>query len=436
MIALWLLTVVAFIAACLWLLFVPGWEPVLAVITTLVGLIALFVKREQDSSKKVKQVASGAGARAYQADGNIDASETHLSNTSQGPALQGQSLTLNAPVTQVGTQTIIQQGLDHSAVRDIALAVFFENFQKSRGQALELASSRAEKFTDQLINKLESESPDSLSEIGSPDFQLSLFEAQKGYARSGDEDLGSLLLKLLIDRSKQPQRNMMQLVLNESLETAPKLTDGSLATLSLIFLFKYTVHNGVINRVAFGEFLDREVQPLIPRMASTPTTLQYLEYTGCGNVGVGGINSRSLQSLLEPPYHAIFSKGINPEQLASARRELSRNYGAYFITCLNDSSRLQISFLNEQTLEMAFDRDDVPADDRTKLKSLFATNQMSEEEVLATVVGIRPYMSELFNVWNESAMTTFTLTSVGVAIAHSNLLRVTGHKSDLALWVN
>lgn len=430
------LAAAAFVAACLWLCFDPGWDSLLTALTTLGGLVALYVQ-SQISRKKVKQDVRGTGAQAFQAEGNIDASSTQTNTSSQGPAIQGQSLVLNGTVTQVtGTQTIIQQGLDHGAVRDIALAVFFENFQKSRGQALELASTRAEKFTDQLINKLESESPESLAEIGSPDFQHSLFEAQKGYARTGDEDLGALLLQLLVDRSKQPQRTMMQLVLNESLVTAPKLTDGSLATLSLLFLLKYTVSNRVNSRSSFGDFLDREVKPLIPQIVSTSTALQYLEYTGCGNVGLGGINSRNLESILQFVYHALFSKGIEPEILANTRRELSRNYGAYFITCLNDQSRLQIAHMNEQTLDRAFEQDSVPPEDREKLKSLFRTNVMSENEVRDEIVKLRPYMADLFTKWNDSSMTTFTLTSVGLAIGQSNLSRVTEHRSDLSIWVN
>lgn len=51
-----------------------------------------------------------------------------------------------------------------------------------------------------------------------------LFSAQKEHARIGDEDLGDLLVQLLVDRTKVRDRNLVQIALNESLEVAPKLT--------------------------------------------------------------------------------------------------------------------------------------------------------------------------------------------------------------------
>lgn len=437
MVALWLLAGAAFVGACLWLWFDPGWESMLAVLTTLAALLSLYVKGRQKPGVQVKQKVSGSGAQAFHADGNIDIAGTHANHSTNGPAIQAQSLVLSGAVTQVaGAQTIINQGLDHAAVRDVCLAVFHENFQKSRGEAQALASERAERFTDEFIQKLESDSPESLVETKNPDFQHSLFEAQKGFARTGDEDLAALLLKLLVDRSKQPQRNMMQLVLNESLETAPKLTEGALASLSILFLFKYTVNHRVLSHQALGLYLDREVKALVDRMSATETTFRHLEYAGCGNVGLGGIGAHTLEALFLRAYQALFVKGFDHAHMAAQQVEMSQPYSSYFIRCVNDPAKYQLSQINEDFFDKVMESDNVPEPDKIRLKAMFQANLMSHDEVRERVLETRPYMSSLFTNWNESSMTTFTLTSVGIAIGHANLLRTTDHVSDLSIWIN
>lgn len=45
-------------------------------------------------------------------------------------------------------------------------------------------------------------------------------------------------------------------------------------------------------------------------------------------------------------------------------------------------------------------------------------------------------LSVLVDTWMTSTAKNFTLTTVGKAIAHANLRRKTGDKSDLAVWIN
>jgi hypothetical protein len=45
-------------------------------------------------------------------------------------------------------------------------------------------------------------------------------------------------------------------------------------------------------------------------------------------------------------------------------------------------------------------------------------------------------MTQLYDRWQNSGMANFTLTSVGIAIAHANLRRRTGMSADLGIWIN
>jgi hypothetical protein len=154
---------------------------------------------------------------------------------------QAQNVSSGSTAIQAGGNvTIVETGLTYADVRNIALDIFRTNFYKLAGVAKETAKVRAEEITEAFLSKLQNEHPAGLQKSNDPDFQYALFTVQKEYARNGDKDLGDLLVDLLVDRSKHEQRDILQIVLNESLKTAPKLTENQLAVLSLIFLFKYS----------------------------------------------------------------------------------------------------------------------------------------------------------------------------------------------------
>lgn len=173
-----------------------------------------------------------------------------------------------------GNVTVNKVGLSYSEARDVALDVFRANYYELVGAAKETARARAEEITEEFFRKLVDENPTGLGKSQDPDFQHALLSVQREYARCGDKELGDLLVDLLVDRSKQDQRDILQIVLNESLITAPKLTEKHLASLAVIFLFKYTKNNTVGDHELLGQYLDRHVLPFSSKlervMHSTP----------------------------------------------------------------------------------------------------------------------------------------------------------------------
>jgi hypothetical protein len=134
---------------------------------------------------------------------------------------QKQNVAEGSTAIQAGRDIIIT-GLNYNDVKNIALDVFKANFYELAGVAKEVARDRAEEITEAFLLKLKQENPDGFKKSDDPDFQYALFTVQKEYARNGDKELGDLLVDLLVDRSKQDQRDILQIVLNESLLTAPK----------------------------------------------------------------------------------------------------------------------------------------------------------------------------------------------------------------------
>ncbi len=331
-----------------------------------------------------------------------------------------------------GSVTIINVGVTSAEARAIALDVARATFYELTGAAKETASIRVEEITDQVIKKLEKDFPEGIQKAKDPDFQYALFTVQKEFARNGDRDLGDLLVDLLVDRSKQDQRDILQIVLNESLSTAPKLTDTHLAALAVIFLFKYTQHYGIGNHQMFGEYLDKHLLPFVPKLSKNRSGYQHLEFSGCGSIGLGG---NRLEGILGTLYQGQFLKGFDHSEIENLAISVGLD-SRFFISCLNDTSKLQVRANSKEILEKNLDDQGVSSEDRAKILQLFDLGKMSEAEIKEKLIAIRPYMADVFDIWTNSPMQTFTLTSVGMAIGHANIKRLIGEFASLAIWIN
>lgn len=322
--------------------------------------------------------------------------------------------------------------MTYSEVKDAALDVFEANFYRLSSLAIQTAEQRAEEVTEKLLERLLREHLEGFAQANDPGFQHALYMVQKEYARTGDVNLGDLLVDLLLDRTRHPQRDIMQIVLDESLNTAPKLTEGQLAVLSVVFLFKYTQNQSIGNHQMLGTHLDRVLQPFAAKVQKNHAWYQHLEFTGCGTIGLGEI---SLESILGTTYQGLFSKGFDQEEI-SARGITAGPGPSLFMRCLNNPSKIQVRTNSHETLEALFDQASVPTEERQKIKELFDETRMSESEIRAKCIEIRPYTEHLFDIWSESPMRNFTLTSVGIAIGHANIRKIAGEFADLAIWIN
>jgi hypothetical protein len=298
--------------------------------------------------------------------------------------------------------------------------------------AIQTAEQRAEEVTEKLLERLLREHLEGFAQANDPGFQHALYIVQKEYARTGDVNLGDLLVDLLLDRTRHPQRDIMQIVLDESLNTAPKLTEDQLAVLSVVFLFKYTQHQGIGNHQMLGTHLDRVLQPFAAKVQKNQAWYQHLEFTGCGTIGLGEM---SLESILGTTYQGLFLKGFDQAEI-SARGITAGLGSSLFMRCLNSPSKIQVRTNSHETLETLFDQAAVPKEERQKIKELFDETKMSEPEIRAKCIEIRPYTEHLFDIWSESPMRNFTLTSVGIAIGHANIRKIAGEFADLAIWIN
>lgn len=331
---------------------------------------------------------------------------------------------------QAGRDVSVSVGLSLADVRQVAMDVYRANFLELAGQAADIARDRVNDFVDTFTDTLGREAPGALEEMRNPDMQYALFTAQREFARSGEKDLGEMLVKLLVDRAKAKNQDLMRLVLNESINTAPKLTSGQLDALSTVFLFRYTRKMDVVDQQALCTYLGTYIKPFLDNVPRKQSNYQHLEYAGCATASIA---SAPAEDILKNTYPGLFCKGFS-EEVARIAVDVDK-FSSLLVPCLNDPQQLQIATVNDDTLQMMAGQLGATPDEAAKLRGLLTSHLLPADRVRAVVVGIEPGLEILFKVWPEAPLHNLNLTSVGIAIGQANARSKTGQQFDLSIWI-
>lgn len=344
---------------------------------------------------------------------------------------QKQSASEGSTAIQANRDVVINHGVSVSEVRQIFMDLFRANLLEYRGISQNVAHARSEQITEKFLTKLQGENPEGLLQAQTPGFQEDVFTAQKEFAKVGEEELGDLLVDLLVDRSKQTERNTLQIVLSESLRVAPKLTTAQTNTLSIIFLLRYVRFNPG-NASLLAASLTLHLGHVVENFAVSESTFNHLAFTGCGAISLGTVE---FQNIFPTVYRGLFQKGVDLARIESAA--LSPTLRAkYVMSCLGNPAKLQINAVGDPHLNDICKADNVIDGDVVKLKDLFNEGTLPIDEILLSARQLTPFMPKLIDAWQSTKMKNTELSSVGMAIAHANIKRFTGEFAPLSIWIN
>jgi len=326
---------------------------------------------------------------------------------------------------------IVEARLTYKDVRDIALDVFKQNFHQLVGVAKETAAQRAEEITDNFLKTLQERNPEGIRSAEDPDFQYALFTAQREYARAGDTDLADILVDILVERSKESARSLQSIVLNESLNVAPKLTSDQMTVLSLVFTLRYTKYLKMNSTQALKDYIRTRIAPFINDLPNKESAYQHLEFVGCCNIQVTQI---SVENIFNRNYPVLFSNGFTLEALKEKIGD-SQYPGELVIPCMHDSKMFQINAIDEEVFrKLAADRS-VSDDITNKFLELHQKSMMNQTKIKEYLESLDSVMPDFLKRWDDSSLKHITLTSVGIAIGHANVRRVTGEGAPLSIWI-
>lgn len=345
----------------------------------------------------------------------------------------------NKQIQKGGDQSVNVQGntvtvgLSYTEARQVAIDVFEANFYRLEKVAADTARIRADKLVDDYLSALKNAdaADDVLGELENPDMQYALYTAEREYARSGDAHLGELLVSLLVERTKTPDRKLLQIVLNEAIGSASKLTVDQLDILSLVFVLRYTRNMGLRTAEQFLAHLDRLVIPFIDTPTGRQSAYQHLEYAGCASIDVTEVQ---LQTIFLKTYPGLFCSGFVTPMVTSLFGGVEPPPGL-LINSFHDPRRLQVAAVDDDGIRAIGARLGLTDEVVGRLIQLQNGALLTDEAVRQFVIEARPATSKLFSLWGDSLMKHLKLTSVGIAIGHANIQRRVGQVFDLNIWI-
>lgn len=332
--------------------------------------------------------------------------------------LQAQEITINSLTVTEACQ--------------IALDVFRANALELAGIARDLFETRGKEFIDRYLEELSRRKPAAVDALRDPDMQYALFTAQKEYARTGDVEMSDLLVDILVDRAEQKSRTLKQIVLNESLTIAPKLTSQQFDILSLCFIVRYTKSLGLRNLADFHNSVISSMLPFCDNIPEHDAPYQHLEFAGCASIVTF---SKSLPALLRLNYAGLLCKGFSRDEFSEIV-EVNQWLGKLLIPCFHNPTLLQVAALDLDSIERVCDQVAVPPEHRPRIRAVQEAHLMSDDEITVYLKENVPGSGRLLDSWHNSALKNLTLTSVGIAIGHANIRRKTKRDVyNLDIWI-
>ncbi len=170
---------------------------------------------------------------------------------------------------------------------------------------------------------------------------------------------------------------------------------------------------------------------LVPFLFELPTSsgsIMHLAQSGCG-VSLLGTN---LSEAIKQQYPGIFQQGVSDTDVRI--KGISANARGLLVPCNHDPKLLQVIGSTKAMFDDVCKQMKLSETDRAMLDHVFHSTAMSYAKVKEKCVAARPYFATLFDAWDQSDLSTFVPSNVGLAIAHAQLQRY-GQIEPLSHWV-
>lgn len=347
---------------------------------------------------------------------------------------QKQNASEGSHAYQAGGDVVVHQGLTPAQMKQILDAVAAQ-YPQQAAVAMAVVNGRLADFERRFFETFGDKGAGNKRAMEDPDFLYVLKESQHAYIRSGDEGVRDTLMDLIARRSQEQSRTRLSLTLNNAVEIAAVLTRNEFAELSLSYLLRYTVSFGLRSVEALAQQLRNVVEPLLPDISRENASYQYLEACSCATLNqLGG---GTVIAVLRQVYAGLFSQGFTQQDLHSKFDEPRRALVTpeWYCPCSSNPQKLQTQFLNKDELDRYAKAKGWTENEKNSVWGLIDSTTLNGEDLTKRIEPHWPAIRRLTDLWDNTPMGRLNLTTVGIAIGHSNLVRLGKFKADLGIWI-
>lgn len=334
----------------------------------------------------------------------------------------------------------IHNGLSYDNVRQIAMDVFHSNILIYKDNAKIIAEERAIYITEKLFSRLIEKNIVINEQFKAPGLQDSLFSTQKEFAKSGDLEMGGLMIELLTERINAENRDYRQIIINEALLVIPKLTSEQIDFISIIFILTDMI---IYPKGDFTSYLTDLLMPLITNLRTNihyytySGIFKHIEYTGCGIIREGSFGT--FENRINLNYSTYYQKEITREYFENIAGSV--RFYEDLIT-LKENNLITFKIRNTKDLSIILGAKSIKDGKETIYTSsqqaaihyLFTNAMMSNAEIKEIFIK-NLKVRQLVNLWNNSKLNSLQLSDVGQIIAIHNINIKCNQKINMQLYI-
>jgi hypothetical protein len=342
---------------------------------------------------------------------------------------QDQKVGVSATALQAGRDLVIQTAMSPDQMAQIMIAMA-KQLSIYQNEAHETATARFESFREELLKRFSKPGEANPDAFRDPDFQYLLNDSQEAFARSGDEAVRDTLVDIIARRSLETKRTRLAITLNDAATKAANLTVNEFAALSLVYVARHTMRHNIGTFQLFCDYVNQNLIPFAKDISREPSSFGHLSAQSCGSLSLG---TADLAAILKANYGGVLGMGFDRAQLESHLPDGKKNaMDLLIIPSLHDASKLQPSAITFDVLKLNSAQTGLTEGDLQHVWNLFQGTIPDLKELLKPFV---PDIELLFDLWENTALNRFDLTSLGIAIGHANAKRVISFDAPLNIWI-
>ncbi len=345
---------------------------------------------------------------------------------------QDQRVGIGGKAYQAGRDLVVQQGISPSQMADIMVSLA-QTLTKYQADAMKVVEQRLSEFQSKVIDQFADTNRADPSAFCDPDFQCLLNEAQSEYVRSGDSVLGDTLIDIIARRSLEKGRNRLTLTLNDAVNTACRLTHNEFASLSIVYVLKYTQNTSVISFETLCRYLREGVMPFFDDLSSEQMSFSYLEARSCASISLAEIK---FPQLLSSIYGGALGHGVDRADIEAHLPDGRKDaLDPFIIPCLHDAAKFQPNGLNSSVFTEATRNTELPRDTIKNVWNVFANSIPSGDNLIQMLLPHVPNIDKLRDIWDSTPLRQLQLNSLGITIGHANAIRLVKFDGPLEAWI-
>ncbi|MEH2679629.1 hypothetical protein GFM11_33450 [Rhizobium leguminosarum bv. viciae] len=336
----------------------------------------------------------------------------------------------DAQIIQSGRDTYV--GFTSQQVRDIVSELQKPQLEAFSAIARDVVDQRLQAFEKLVLKSFADGGAGNREAFREPDFQYLLTKAQHAFARSGDEELGEILVSMIETRSQEIGRTRVSLSLNEAIEKSAQLTTEEFAVITLCFLIRYcSLAAQTIEQLANSL---KSFHELTSELRSETSSYEYIASLGLGSVGVFRAD---FMTCMRHTYMTLISTGFDIDQVdpdvRSSHPELMNDI---LKPCKLNPAKYQLPFSKHIDLLVYANKRGWNNDEQIQnLWNIFEATALTPDQFKDQVRPIFPEINNFVFIWDVSLLGKLSLTSVGMAIAHGNARRCGIPMQELSTWI-